>query len=312
MTHRSSPCLGKTLRSLPLLLSAAACALGMHAAFALEAPLAADATVSTAGPANNFGAWRTLAVGGSALSLLRFDLASVLPTGTSADQVKKATLLVATGPVSTAGQFEVQAVYGPWDEATVTANTMPALGGYGSGTMARVATTGEFVPVDVTALVKSWVSNPAANHGLALVAKPGAAGAVISLPSKEAIASGRYTRLDVTLTNQGPAGERGPAGATGPAGPQGAQGPQGPQGPAGPAARLTTFWGTATGDSACSVVCRSGGITAVAAADANGHVCEGTSGGRAGNVYYSSKYPGNGYKCGGDGFPLSKCHCIVP
>ena len=220
-------------------------------AWALQAPLAADAHVSTALPAQNFGALPTLNVGNGSSALLRFDLGA-LPAGLTAAQVRQAVLVLHVNRVGVPGQLELQTVYGPWTETGLTANTQPPTSGPGSPVTLAVATGGQFVSVDVTAQVRGWINDPGNRHGWALVPAAGSPNTVAFFDSKENTATGHVARLDITLADQGPAGPQGvpgPAGATGPAGPRGPQGlpgvagapgapgavgPVGPVGPAGP------------------------------------------------------------------------------
>lgn len=222
---------------------------------AAQPPLLADAHVSAAQPAINFGGLPTLNVGGGATGLLRFDLAT-LPAGTTAAKVVKASLVLYVNRVGTPGAVELQAVNAPWSEAGVTAGTLPPLSGAGSGPLLPVAAAGQYLSVDVTALVKQWVGNPASNFGLAITPALAAPATVAFFDSKENTATGHVAQLDITLADQGAKGdpgppglpglpgatgatgpkgdkgEPGPVGATGPAGPQGPQGVQGPPGPA--------------------------------------------------------------------------------
>lgn len=219
-------------------------------AWALDAPLAADAHVSASSPANNFGALPNLNVGGGATALLRFDL-SALPAGTTAAKLVKANLLLYVNRVGSPGAIELQAVNSTWSESAVSASTQPATAGAGSGTNVPVSTAGQFISVDLTTQVKHWISNPGTNFGLALTPALSAPGTVIFLDSKENSATAHVARLDLTLADQGPQGPKGDTGAagapgasgstgatgaTGAPGAPGAPGPKGDTGPAGPVA----------------------------------------------------------------------------
>jgi hypothetical protein len=197
--------------------------LATSAAFAMDAPMAADGHVSIGFPASNFGALPTVNVGGGSTGLLRFDL-STLPAATTAAKVVKATLALYVNRVTTPGAVEVQTVNGPWTEAGVTAATAPPTSGLGSGPSVPIATAGQFVTVDVTAQVKNWVTNPGANFGLALAPALGSETMAVFFDSKENTATGHLARLDLTLADQGP---QGPAGSPGVAGAPGATGAQG-------------------------------------------------------------------------------------
>ncbi len=224
----TSPLTRPALRAL-----AAALLLAAGPALALDAPLLADAHIHTAQPALNFGSLPTLAVGGGATALLRFDL-SVLPAGLTAAKVQRATLVLFANRVGSAGAVEVQAVNTGWDEAGATAQAAPALAGPGTGPLLTVRTAQQFLSADVTALVRQWVSNPGSHFGFALTPALSAPGTVVFLDSKENTATGQVARLDITLADQGPQGPQGPAGPAGPRGAAGATGATGPAGPIGP------------------------------------------------------------------------------
>ncbi|MBK7617450.1 MAG: collagen-like protein [Burkholderiales bacterium] len=212
-------------------------ALGLLAtpvAFALDAPLAGDSHVSLSLPSVNSGGLPTINVGNGATGLVQFDL-STLPAGVTAGKIAKATLVLYVNRVGTAGKIEVQTVNSTWSESTVTAGSTPALAGAGTGSTAGVQTAGQFLSLDLTEQVRTWVSNPASNFGLALAPALDYPGTVVFLDSKENTATGHVARLDITLADQGPAGPMGPAGTAGLAGPMGPMGPMGPAGPAGTA-----------------------------------------------------------------------------
>ncbi len=199
-------------------------------AFAVEATLVADAHVNSARPDANSGAISNLNVGGGYTSLLQFDL-STLPAGTTATQVSRATLRLYCNRMDTAGLVSVQPVSAGWGEYSVTFTTLPALGA--AAQVVQVSQAGAYVAVDVTALVRGWVTAPATNNGIALTAGT----AVVQFDSKENDLTGHAAVLDVTLASSGTTGgtgSAGPAGATGPAGPVGATGATGPAGPQGP------------------------------------------------------------------------------
>jgi hypothetical protein len=212
---------------------AAALLLAAGPALALDAPLLADTHIHTAQAALNFGSLPTLAVGGGATALLRFDL-SVLPAGLTAAKVQRATLVLFANRVGSAGAIEAQAVNAGWDEAGATAQGAPALAGPGTGPVLAVRAAQQFLSADVTALVRQWVANPASNFGVALAPALAAPGTVVFLDSKENTATGQVARLDITLADQGPQGPQGPAGPAGPRGATGATGATGPAGPIGP------------------------------------------------------------------------------
>lgn len=218
------------IQTAPLALAAAlAAVLFAGPALALDAPLAADSHVSTSLPASNFGNLPTVNVGGGSTGLLRFDLGT-LPEATTAAKLVKATLVLFVNRVGTDGGIEVQTVNSLWKESYVTASNQPANSGPGSSPYYGLAQAGQYMSIDVTAQVKSWITNPATNFGFALAPAVGAPTTVVFFDSKENTATGHVARLDLTLADQGPAGPQGASGANGAAGPQGPVGAQGPQG----------------------------------------------------------------------------------
>ena len=200
--------------------------------------LTADTAVTTVHPATNYGTLSNLYVSGSSTALLRFDLSTV-PTGTSAALVARASLRLFVNRVNTPGVIAIAPLNGAWAEAAVTAQTLPQL-----GTAVEVfAVTDEqqFVTLDVTALVKTWLASPATNYGLAMTAT--SADAVFD--SKENDTTAHPAQLEIVLNSgtvgavgaQGPRGDKGDKGDPGAQGPAGATsgivGPAGPQGPKG-------------------------------------------------------------------------------
>ena len=205
-------------------------------ALAVQATLVADTHVSTAQPDVNSGTLTNLNVGGGYTTLIQFDL-GILPAGTTAAQITRATLRLYCNLATTPGTLSIAPVNSAWGEYSVTYNTLPAIGS-GIGT-AQVSTAGQFITLDVTSAVQSWVTSPSSNNGLALTA----ASAVLQFDSKENDQTAHAPQLEIALAAggsgtvgaTGPAGPQGPAGPTGPQGPAGTNGLTGPQGPAGPA-----------------------------------------------------------------------------
>ncbi|MFN7918407.1 MAG: DNRLRE domain-containing protein [Vicinamibacterales bacterium] len=221
-------------------LAAVAAALPVQAA---DVPVVADTYTSTTLPANNFGLLGNLNVGGGATGLVRFDL-STLPAGTAGSVVAKATLFLYVNKVNAAGAVDVTAALGNWTETTVNQATFP---GFGAPVATGVPTSaaGQWIAVDVTSIVRTWVDLPSANFGFTVAPAASAPATSVILDSKENTLTSHGARLDITLSGpQGPVGPTGLTGAAGPAGadglpgtpgPQGAAGPVGPQGPSGPA-----------------------------------------------------------------------------
>ncbi|MGA7156433.1 MAG: DNRLRE domain-containing protein, partial [Acidobacteriaceae bacterium] len=211
-----------------VLLVAGSCAL--RSAWAQDATLMGDAHVSSAQPTVNSGSLSNLNIGGVYTALAQFDL-SMLPAGTTAAQISKATLRVYCNRADVPGAVQVQMVGGAWTESGVTYATLPALGAVVQ--TGNVIGAGEFVTFDVTSVVQGWVTAPGTNFGLAIAAVPGS-GTVAQFDSKENDETAHAPELEIALAGQvGPVGPAGPAGVQGEAGPAGPAGVTGVEGPVG-------------------------------------------------------------------------------
>jgi collagen type VII alpha len=197
-------------------------------AWAVQATLVADAHVSGAQPSVNSGNLSNLNVGGGYTSLLQFDL-GVLPAGTTAAQIARATLRLYVNRMDAAGSVSVGMVAGAWGEGAVTYATLPTMGAT-VGTIDVQAVDG-FVTVDVTQAVQAWVGGVVANNGFVLTA----GSAVVQFDSKENDQTAHVAQLEIALAagGAGSVGATGATGAIGPAGPQGVAGPMGLIGPQG-------------------------------------------------------------------------------
>lgn len=132
----------------------------------------------------------------------------------------------------------------PWNEVSFSAP--PSASGVNAVPINFTNTfgKGDFINVDVTAIVKKWLSGALPNYGFVITPDPDPE-SKLTINSKES-QNGNPPTLHIALLSngqpgaQGPAGPQGPQGFTGLTGPQGvagatgAQGPQGAPGPAGP------------------------------------------------------------------------------
>jgi hypothetical protein len=198
--------------------------------------LIADASVNSARSSTNFGGLSNLYIGNGSTTFLRFDLGT-LPADTSASQIARATLTVFVNRVNVAGSVSVSPVTSAWTESGVTDETIPTIGAATSTFTA--STAGQFITLDVTALVQGWLTTPATDFGFAL----NSASANLLLDSKENDETGHAASLEITINSEGATGLQGLQGiqgSVGPVGPQGLlglsglHGPQGVQGIAGP------------------------------------------------------------------------------
>jgi Chaperone of endosialidase len=226
--HSAAASRGESARLVARRLFLAAALVSPVAAFADTGTLTDDAcivtqssTVDVRGP--------VLVVSGRPVSVayIRFEATSALPAGTTQDNVAKATLrLYASKVAHGEGGLTVSRVTGEWDETTLTPATVLALTPEVSGVVVTQAK--EFVAIDVTQLVKDWISGSQPNDGLALAADD--EDLLVAFDSKESTATSHQPTLEISLTAEGPAGPPGPQGPEGPAGQTGSAGPQGPRG----------------------------------------------------------------------------------
>jgi hypothetical protein len=132
--------------------------------------LKGDAFTQATTPNRNFGGNADLRVTTNANSYLRFDL-STLPPGARGNDIAKATLRLWVNSVSNPGAFDIRRITSAWDEATITANSSPTLGGaIVSGALVTNQSVDSFVTVDLTQLVKDWLNGSLANNGIAILA----------------------------------------------------------------------------------------------------------------------------------------------
>jgi hypothetical protein len=193
------------------------------AAHATEVALTGDAAVNPTRATTNFGTLANLYVGNGSTAFIQFDL-STLPAGITSSQVSRAILTVFINRVNTGGAVSLSPVTSAWTEAGVTYATSPTIGSVVNSFTA--ATAGQYVTLDVTALVQGWVTAPGTNFGLAL----SAASANVLLDSKENDETGHAAKLDITITSMGATGAQGIQGIQGLLGLIGVTGAQGIQG----------------------------------------------------------------------------------
>ncbi|MCU1234379.1 MAG: hypothetical protein JWP63_2346 [Candidatus Solibacter sp.] len=205
---------------------------GTSAAWAAGANASADTYVSSTSPASNFGTATAINIGGGNTGLIQFDL-SGLPAGLAAANVNKATMTMFVNTVAVGGAVDIAQVTSPWTESTVNNNNRPTyLSPFLLGVPASASR--QYVTVDVTQLVKDWVTGVAPNYGVQISAAASAPSTAIALDSKENQTTSHPAFLDIVIQSVGPAGPTGPQGTAGSAGPTGPTGPQGSIGPAGP------------------------------------------------------------------------------
>ncbi len=203
--------------------------------WAQQAMLTGDSQINSGATTTTYGASTTLNISPTDSALLQFDIADMLPSGTTAAQVLRARLIVFPDTITTGGTVNLYQVTSAWSESTVTYATKPTV----AGTVAATASIGgnNFHYFSVTPLVQSWITTPASNFGVELQAS---GTTNIAIDSKENTNTSHQAVLEIDLSGPagptgatGAKGATGATGATGPAGPKGATGATGAQGPAG-------------------------------------------------------------------------------
>jgi len=208
--------------------------------YALTLHVTDDTNINLNNPGqNNGGAQdvlvRNVGAGGVRHAFARFDL-TPLPPGAV---ISKATLRLWVSNFQNPGSIDLHLVTGAWDEASLTAATVPSFDPSFATVPISGGDEGSYVTVDVTGIVQGWAAAPATNFGLAIL--PNALDNIrLELDSKENTGTGHPLEIEVAFEGpagatgatgaQGPHGDAGPAG---PIGPTGAMGPVGPTGPAG-------------------------------------------------------------------------------
>jgi len=135
-----------------------------------------------------------MAVKGSTIGLVQFDVSN-LPAGTAALNIQQATLHLFVNKAASSGSFGVRRVLDGWDEANSISAAPPTfvVGAEPQAISAPLAD--EYVVIDLTELVRAWVSGSVPNHGVALVAN---AGSKLKFNSKES-SDGKPPRLEIEL-----------------------------------------------------------------------------------------------------------------
>ncbi|MEO7318918.1 MAG: DNRLRE domain-containing protein [Chthoniobacteraceae bacterium] len=203
--HRAVPKRPLNMRNFFLSLTCFLLTSGIEA-FGVEAVLRDDISVSTrpGAPLPN-GKADSLRISETDYVFLRFEFDSVLPEGTTANQIAKASLRLWCAGGRNGGVCSVSPVRGIWSEAKngISAKALPAIA-------AAPTTTGgvdqpqSFMILDVTELVREWVSGTP-NWGLRIRGAffSGPDGAIppmnLFFDSKENRSTGHLPTLQIVL-----------------------------------------------------------------------------------------------------------------
>ncbi len=189
--------------------------LAQPSAHAVEALLTEDSTVFSASSAATNGTATTQVVNTTTAkcAILRFEIASMLPPGTTADSVATATLrLFSTVAPTGTGSVAVHTILPArvWTEATATGAWVAGVDYTTTPLLAAVAVSNfslnDYTALDVTSAVKGWITTPSSNNGLIL--RPnGTIG--LTFATKENTTGGRDAVLEITLLTRrvNPAGD---------------------------------------------------------------------------------------------------------
>src|SRR5271170_3758667 len=135
--------------------------------WAQQPVLVGDTQINSAATTTKYGASATLNISPDNSVLMQFNLADMLPPGTTAAQVLKARLIVFTDGVTTGGTVNLYQVTSTWSEGTVTYATRPSVSGT-AATSLPIGVANTFHDFTVTPLVQDWITTPASNFGVEL------------------------------------------------------------------------------------------------------------------------------------------------
>ncbi len=211
--------------------------------WAQQAMLTGDSQINSSATTTTYGSSTTLTISPTHSALLQFDIADMLPSGTTAAQVLRAQLIVFPDTITTGGTVNLYQVTSAWSESSVTYATKPTI----ASTVVANASIGgnNFHFFVVTPLVQNWITTPASNFGMELQAS---GTTNIAIDSKENTNTSHSAVLEIILSGPvGPAGAIGAKGATGATGPAGPTGPTGPKGSTGAPGGVLYFAANAQG-----------------------------------------------------------------
>jgi hypothetical protein len=194
---------------------------------ALQLPISADMALPEGKYMQAPGKKKKAKIGGKQnyITYFKFDN-SALPAGLTGDNIGKAVLRIYACKTRKTSSISVMPIQAPWTEQDIR----------GPFILSNLAVSGKierkktYQSLDVTEIVKAWMSGQLPNHGLAI---KGERSALAFLDTKENKKTGNSAVLEVALVSAGAQGQQGQQGETGPQGAEGPQGPQGEQGLAG-------------------------------------------------------------------------------
>lgn len=158
---------------------------------------------------------------GATTTYIKFQLQSSLPPSVTSPNVAHATLKLFVSPgTHSTGAIDIYPITSDWAESTLSNSSPPSLAPTPFATGINVVDANSFLVVDVTQLVREWLTDPAngglVNDGIALVADTNSTYVVFD--SKENLFTSHEPRLEIVLVDSGPQGPPGPHGPAGPPG----------------------------------------------------------------------------------------------
>ena len=202
---------------------------------AMAAPIAADTYIDILkDKVKNFGSSPAVSVNDGNKALLKFSLSN-LPSDTEESDINKATLFIYIKKVYVPGKLQVKQLGNNWVENVVTSNSVPHSLGLYTVSTANIWQRETYFAIDVTSLVKDWVSNQKSNYGLIIEPSVLSPNTSVIFDSKESAQTSHSPYIDIVFNHgikgdQGIQGEKGGVGLTGATGLQGLKGDQGIQG----------------------------------------------------------------------------------
>ncbi len=137
--------------------------------WAQQAMLTGDSQINSSATTTKYGTSTTLNISPTHSALLQFDIADMLPSGTTAAQVLRAQLIVFPDTITTGGKVNLYQVTSAWSESSVTYATKPTV----ASTVVATASIGgkQFSFLRCNPLwFRNWITTPASNFGMELQA----------------------------------------------------------------------------------------------------------------------------------------------
>lgn len=163
-----------------------------------------DTRISQLNPTTNYGTGTTFAIGYRPANgdvnrtLIKFDISSIGNDANIASAVLSIYAISTDESASATMTYNVHEVTQSWVETSVTWNTQPTFSAEVSGSTSVTSNTTGFKSIDITGLVKDWISGKKTNNGLIIKISNEATGANMNYDSSEGSTSGQRPKLVIT------------------------------------------------------------------------------------------------------------------